>query len=138
MEPGQKLIDITQKLEGKLLDLLKANYLEGDLTCGQAFPTGISVNHCAAHYTPNPGDDAILNKDDVVKLDFGTHINGLLIDCAFTVAFEKKYDPLLEAVKAATEEGIKTAGIDVRLCDVGENIQEVMESHEVELNGNTY
>ena len=35
-------------------------------------------------------------------------------------------------------EGIKTAGIDVRLCDVGEAIQEVMESYEIELDGRTY
>ena len=33
---------------------------------------------------------------------------------------------------------IQEAGIDVRLCDVGEAIQEVMESYEVELNGKTY
>lgn len=138
IEPGQKLIDIVEKLEGKLLHLLKANYLEGDLTCGQAFPTGISVNNCAAHYTPNPGDDTMLDKDDVVKLDFGTHINGLLIDSAFTIAFNKKYDPLLEAVKAATNAGVKMAGIDVRLCDIGEEIQEVMESHEIELGNKTY
>lgn len=32
----------------------------------------------------------------------------------------------------------KTAGIDVRLCDIGEAIQEVMESYQVELNGKTY
>ena len=30
------------------------------------------------------------------------------------------------------------AGIDVRLCDIGESIQEVMESYEVELDGKTY
>ena len=30
------------------------------------------------------------------------------------------------------------AGVDVRLCDIGERIQEVMESYEVELNGKTY
>lgn len=30
------------------------------------------------------------------------------------------------------------AGIDVRLCDVGEAIQEVMESYEVELDGKTF
>ena len=30
------------------------------------------------------------------------------------------------------------AGIDVRLCDVGEAIQEVMESYEIELDGKTY
>lgn len=104
-----KLIDIVEKLEAKNLELIKACGYER----GQAFPTGISVNHCAAHYTPNPGDDRVLEKTDVVKLDFGTHVNGLLIDCAFTIAFEKKFDPLLEAVKAATEEGIRVAGIDV-------------------------
>jgi len=30
------------------------------------------------------------------------------------------------------------SGIDVRLCDVGAAIQEVMESYEVELDGRTY
>lgn len=30
------------------------------------------------------------------------------------------------------------AGIDVRLCDVGETIQEVMESYEVEIDGKMY
>lgn len=33
---------------------------------------------------------------------------------------------------------IQRAGIDVRLCDVGEAIQEVMESYEVEIDGKTY
>lgn len=32
----------------------------------------------------------------------------------------------------------KASGIDVRLTDVGEAIQEVMESYEVEINGKTY
>jgi methionyl aminopeptidase len=41
------------------------------------------------------------------------------------VAFDPVYDPLLEAVKAATYEGIKCAGIDVQLCEIGEAIQEV-------------
>ena len=41
-----------------------------------AFPTGCSLNHCAAHYTPNAGDKTVLQYDDVCKIDFGTHING--------------------------------------------------------------
>jgi methionyl aminopeptidase len=36
-----------------------------------------------------------------------------------------RYDPLVNAVKEATDMGVRTAGIDVRLCDVGEAIQEV-------------
>ena len=66
------------------------------------------------------------------------NFTGRIIDCAFTKTFNDKYDPLLDAVREATECGIKEAGIDVRLCDIGEAIEEVMESHEVELNGKTY
>jgi len=73
-----------------------------------------------------------------VKVDFGTHVNGHIVDCAFTVAFDPKYDPLLEAVRAATETGIRESGIDVRLCDVGAAIQETMESHEITLGSTTY
>ena len=32
----------------------------------------------------------------------------------------------------------QTAGIDVRLCDIGEAVQETMESYEVEIEGKTY
>jgi len=50
-----------------------------------------------------------------MKIDFGTHINGRIIDTAFTVAFNPTYDKLLEAVKDATNTGIRNAGIDARL-----------------------
>jgi len=80
----------------------------------------------------------VLQYDDICKIDFGTHINGCIVDCAFTVAFNPKYEKLMAAVKDATYTGIKEAGIDARLCDVGERIQEVMESYEVELDGKTY
>ena len=62
-------------------------------------------------------------------------IGGRIVDSAFTVAFNPRYDPLLTAVKEATNTGVKEAGIDVRLCDIGAAIQEVMESYEVELDG---
>eukprot|EP00475_Leptophrys_vorax_P004325 TRINITY_DN1257_c0_g1_i1.p1 TRINITY_DN1257_c0_g1~~TRINITY_DN1257_c0_g1_i1.p1 ORF type:complete len:513 (-),score=165.99 TRINITY_DN1257_c0_g1_i1:50-1588(-) len=134
VKPGMSMIDICQRIERGTKSLLKANGLER----GWGFPTGCSLNHVAAHYTPNYGDNTILQQDDVLKLDFGTQINGHIIDCAWTMTFNPKYDKLLEAVKDATNTGLKTCGIDVRLCDVGEAIQEVMESYEVELNGKTY
>lgn len=33
---------------------------------------------------------------------------------------------------------LQEAGIDVRLCEIGDAVQEVMESYEVEVNGKTY
>jgi len=134
MVPGVKLIDMCEELENFSRTLIKENGLQA----GIAFPTGCSLNHVAAHYTPNKGDETVLQYDDVMKIDFGTQINGRIIDSAFTVSFNPQFDPLLEASKEATNEGIKAAGIDVRLCDVGEAIQEVMESYEVEINGKTY
>jgi len=48
------------------------------------------------------------------------------------------YDNLLMAAKEATNTGIKEAGIDVRLGDIGAAVQEVMESYEVEIDGKVY
>merc|ERR1712131_506300 len=134
IKPGLTMIDICQRLEDCSRKLIKEN----GLNAGLAFPTGCSLNNCAAHYTPNAGDPTVLQYDDVCKIDFGTHINGRIIDCAFTVSFNPKYDRLKEAVKDATMTGIKHAGIDARLNEIGEIIQETMESYEVELDGKTY
>lgn len=73
-----------------------------------------------------------------MKIDFGTHVNGHLIDSAFTVAFNPRYEQLLKASQESTAAGIKMAGVDVRLSDIGEVIEETMESFEVELNGKVY
>lgn len=134
IKPGMTMIQICEELENTARRLIGENGLDA----GLAFPTGCSLNHCAAHYTPNAGDTTVLQYDDVCKIDFGTHIKGRIIDCAFTLTFNNKYDKLLEAVKDATNTGIREAGIDVRFCDIGAAIQEVMESYEVELDGKTY
>ena len=47
----------------------------------------------------------MLQYDDVMKLDFGTQINGRIIDSAFTMSFNPKYDPLTTAVQEATNAG---------------------------------
>eukprot|EP00924_Labyrinthula_sp_SR-Ha-C_P009794 snap_masked-scaffold_117-processed-gene-0.0-mRNA-1 protein AED:0.03 eAED:0.03 QI:0/-1/0/1/-1/1/1/0/492 len=131
IRPGIKLSDMCEVLENKNRELVG----EEGLNAGIGFPTGCSLNHVAAHYTPNPGDDTVLKYDDVMKIDFGTQVDGRIIDCAWTVAFNPRYDPLLATVRDATNTGIREAGIDVRLCDIGEAIQEVMEAGEVELDG---
>lgn len=134
IKPGMTMIQICEELESTARRLIG----EDGLKAGLAFPTGCSRNHCAAHYTPNTGDTTVLEYDDVVKIDFGTHINGRIIDCAFTLSFNPRYDPLVKGVQEATEAGIKASGVDVRLCDVGAAVQEVMESHEVEIDGQVY
>ncbi|KAI8834849.1 peptidase M24, structural domain-containing protein [Chytridium lagenaria] len=134
IKPGMGMIEICELIENGTRNLIEASGLDA----GIAFPTGCSLNHVAAHYTPNAGDTTVLQYGDVMKIDFGTQVGGRIIDSAFTVAFDPQYSNLLKAVKDATNTGIREAGIDVRLCDIGAAIQEVMESYEVEINGKTY
>lgn len=140
IKPGMSLTEIAEMIENGTRALTGHQGLEeGDnILGGVAFPTGLSLNHCAAHYTPNAGNKMTLSQEDVMKVDFGVHLNGRIVDSAFTVAFEPKYDTLLAAVKDATDTGIRLAGIDARLGEIGEGIQEAMESYEVELDGKTH
>ncbi|KAK3900902.1 hypothetical protein C8A05DRAFT_45352 [Staphylotrichum tortipilum] len=140
-KPGDTLHDLAAGIEDSVRALLDNAGLEpGDgLKSGMGFPTGLCLNHQVAHYTPNPGQKpVVLQQQDVLTVDFGVHINGWILDSAFTMAFDPTYDKLLAAVKDATNTGVKTAGIDVRISDVSAAIQEVMESYEVEIRGKTY
>ena len=140
IKPGQTLTEIAEGIEDGVRALTGHWGLEeGDaMLGGMGFPTGLSINHCAAHYTPNAGNKMVLQQGDVMKVDFGVHVNGRNVDSAFTLAFEPQFDNLLLAVKEATNAGVREAGIDVRVGDIGGVIQEVMESFEVEIGGVTY
>ncbi|CAD6445170.1 d75f8a33-a8ab-4f52-9e53-73d968988e4b [Sclerotinia trifoliorum] len=140
IKPGQTLTEIAEGIEDSVRALTGHPGLEeGDnIKGGVAFPTGVNLDHIAAHYSPNAGNKTVLAYENVMKVDFGVHINGRIVDSAFTIAFDPMYDNLLEAVKQATNTGIKEAGIDARLGEIGEHIQETMESYEVEIKGQTY
>ncbi|PIA41146.1 hypothetical protein AQUCO_02300148v1 [Aquilegia coerulea] len=103
LKPGMLMIDICETLENTVRKLISENGLQA----GIAFPTGCSLNWVAAHWTPNSGDKTVLQYDDVMKLDFGTQIDGNIVDSAFTVAFNPMFDPLLEASREATSTGVK-------------------------------
>jgi len=134
IKPGMKMIDIADTIETSLRKTLDVDGLKRSI----AFPTGLSLNHVAAHYTPNAGDTRVLQETDVLKVDIGLQVNGWIVDSAFTMAFDPMYDPLLQTVREATNAGVKAAGIDVRLCEVGEAIEEVMTSGEVTIGKRTH
>ena len=111
IKPGQTLTEIAEGIEDSVRALTGHQGLEeGDnIKGGMGFPTGLSINHCAAHYTPNAGNKTVLQQDDVMKVDFGSHINGRIVDSAFTMTFNPVYDNLLAAVKDATNTGIRVS-----------------------------
>jgi methionyl aminopeptidase len=140
IKPGQSLTEIAEGIEDSVRALTGHPGLEeGDnIKGGIAFPTGVNLDHIAAHYSPNAGNKTLLAKENVMKVDFGVHINGRIVDSAFTMSFDPMYDNLLTAVREATNTGIREAGIDARLGEIGTAIQETMESYEVEINGETF
>ncbi len=132
LRPGIKLVDIAKLIELKTTELSNQSK---SINKGIGFPVGLAINECAAHFHPVSKDTTILKSNDIIKIDFGTEVNGWIIDSAFTICFDQKYDPLMTAVKEATETGIKNIGIDVDIGDWGKQIQEVMESYEINLDG---
>lgn len=51
----------------------------------------------------------VLQQGDVLKVDIGVHVNGRILDSAFTLSFDHRYDKLIEAVKAATDTGVRVS-----------------------------
>jgi methionyl aminopeptidase len=72
IKPGMTMIEIADLIENGTRALVEENGMEA----GIGFPTGLSLNDCAAHYTPNAGDKTVLSYDDVLKVDIGTHVRG--------------------------------------------------------------
>eukprot|EP00391_Amoebophrya_sp_Ameob2_P007755 CAMPEP_0178999488 /NCGR_PEP_ID=MMETSP0795-20121207/10095_1 /TAXON_ID=88552 /ORGANISM="Amoebophrya sp., Strain Ameob2" /LENGTH=484 /DNA_ID=CAMNT_0020692281 /DNA_START=169 /DNA_END=1623 /DNA_ORIENTATION=- len=132
--PGIPMVELCQRLEEKSLELVGKD----GLNAGWGFPTGCSLNHVAAHYTPNYGDKTVLCYNDVCKLDFGIQVGGRIVDSAFTIAFNPKYDAAIRCTQDGTNTGLKEAGIDARFSEIGAAIQEVIESYEVTLDGQTF
>lgn len=52
IRPGMAMTEIANTIEDSVRALVEENGLEA----GIGFPTGLSLNNCAAHYTPNGGD----------------------------------------------------------------------------------
>lgn len=118
------MTEIAELIENGTRALVEEDLGDGDgrQRSGIGFPTGLSCNEVAAHYTPNAGDKKsecsarvpcscllVLQTNDVMKVDFGVHVNGRIVDSAFTMNFEPTWDRLLEAVKDATEAGIRVS-----------------------------
>lgn len=134
LRPGISFEEIAKIIELKTQELSNQSK---SINKGIGFPVGLSVNECAAHFHPKPNDSIKLSKDDILKIDFGTEANGWIIDSAFTICFDSKYDNLLTAVNEATNTGLKNIGIDVDIAEWGKQNQEVMESYEVTIDGKT-
>jgi methionyl aminopeptidase len=73
-----------------------------------AFPTNLSRNWEAAHFTPSETDAELLAPGDLLKVDVGAHIGGAIADTAGTIEVgdTHRHDRLVKAVYDAVDAGI--------------------------------
>jgi methionyl aminopeptidase len=111
----------------KIISDTEAKIEELDGLC--AFPVNLCINNIAAHYTsPIKDDGLIIEKGDVVKIDLGVHIDGYIVDTAFTVNLSE--DESLENIIQATEVALDAAKMmskpKTNTRDLGKKIEDIV------------
>lgn len=128
VKPLMTLKEIATLIETKIKQEIKYDP-ENPLLRGIGFPTGLSLNNCAAHYTPNTNDhDIVLTKDDIIKIDYGVHVKGVIIDSAFTLHFDPIYDEFINFSKSVTQYAVKLCRPDAileKLAETSKNMSKV-------------
>lgn len=109
--PGARLVDVSDKIEQKILDL------GGQM----AFPAQISCDHIAAHYCAEPDDQIVFDKQ-VACLDVGVHVNGAIGDNALTVDLSGKNEKLVIASRKALDRAVSMVRPDATLGEIGNAI----------------
>ena len=120
IKKGVPLLEIAEKIESKITELGGK----------PAFPTNLSINNIAAHYTP--GHDDKTPADGLLKVDFGVHVDGWTADNAFSLDLEgnEENKKLIEASEKALENALKIMKKDVSTDEIGGTIGETIESYD--------
>jgi methionyl aminopeptidase len=127
IKPGTNIFELCLFIENQIS--IETNSISYSNSRGIAFPVGINVNSCAAHYSPTTTSSTdVFLLDDVVKIDYGIHIDGYILDAAFTVAFKDEHRPLLEATMKACMAGAKSFKNNKRLIEVTQSIVKAVPS----------
>ena len=116
---GARVLDICEKVEARILEL-------GGRV---AFPTNVSINEVAAHYSSPEDDPMIVHEGDVVKLDVGVHIDGYIADTAISVSFNPAQERLIEASREALRKGLELAKPKANAKDIGKIIEDTIRGY---------
>jgi methionyl aminopeptidase len=126
----KKYIKPKIKLGTNVFDLITETEVKIDELGGNcAFPVNLCINNIAAHYTsPIKDDGTIIKEDDLVKIDLGVHIDGYIVDTAFSVNFNE--DEALKNIIQATEVALDAAKMIVKpktnTRDIGKKIEDIV------------
>ncbi|NLX48928.1 MAG: type II methionyl aminopeptidase [Methanospirillum sp.] len=118
VRPGASLLETVEEIEGMVLGA----------GAGLAFPLNCSLNEAAAHDTACEGDERVFAEGDLVKLDLGVHLDGIVADTALTVDLGD-HGLLVEAARAALDAALALARPGVEAGAIGAAIQAAIEGY---------
>lgn len=119
IKKGDLLLNIAEKIEDKIKEL-------GGFP---AFPTNLSINEQAAHYTPKHNDESIAH--GLLKVDFGVHVDGYISDNAFSLDLEgtEENKKLIEASQKALENIEQNISSELTIGQAGKIIEDTIKSY---------
>ena len=119
VKEGALLLDVAEEVEG----------LFRKRGARPAFPTCLSIDDIAAHYTPTHDDALRFQRGSVVKLDLGAHVDGWIADTAVTVEVgTRNWTALIRASELALQTAIEAVHAGVATQSIGEGIRRAIES----------
>jgi len=116
---GKRLLDFAEELEQEIVSLGAV----------PAFPCNIGRNEVGAHYTPVPSDSSEFFGGDLVKVDFGLHLDGYIVDTAFSVALSSVDQQLVDATDESLRAVVEKLRVGDRVLEVGKMVEGVSERH---------
>jgi methionine aminopeptidase, type II (EC 3.4.11.18) len=118
-QPDTPVLEICEKIEA----FIRANDAK------PAFPVNVSINDVAAHYTAKRGDQLVIPKTGVVKIDVGAQRDGYIVDAAVTVTLGPVFTNLAKAARVALEAALNAAKPGVRAWQIGSAIEKAIKNY---------
>jgi curved DNA binding protein len=134
VKAGASVVDLCEFGDKEIETEVTKVYAKKKMEKGLAFPTCVSVNEIAGHYSPLRSEPTELKDGDLVKVDLGVHIDGFIALVAHTVVVSsgvtegRKADVTLAAYNAL-QASLRTLKPGASNYDVTEVIAKVSESY---------
>ena len=117
---GARLLDVAEGIEGHMRKR----------GAPPAFPTCVSLDHIAAHYSPVHDDRLVLKRGNVVKLDLGAQVDGWIADAAVTVEVgTRNWTDLIKASEVALDTAIEVCRPKTPTRLIGAAVERAIESY---------
>lgn len=140
---GSKIVDVCNTGDNFITERCSKVYRgkgKARVEKGIAFPTCVSVNDVAGHFSPLSTHEAAVNAGDVVKIELGVHIDGYCVNIAKTVLLEGEESTapvtgpvadLMHATNTAMEACLRTLKVGNKNTDVTDMLQRIAGIYDV-------